>query len=168
MNEIRNALVMPIEDPASNNIMHIALEVHNMGGHQKKTKTPFNCVLVFHFQKAQRQFRQIVARCGCQECVVEDVYHMVPAGYDFGVGSSYGAGMSYAAGTSSTGAANDDDDVDLGLDLDTTADVLSQLEDPPDLTQPSQALQGVRARNPPHRFTLGSSTVVQRKRGRHH
>jgi hypothetical protein len=99
---------------------------------------------------------------------VEDVYHTVPAGYDFGVGSSYGAGMSYAAGTSSTGAANDNDDVDLGLDLDTTADVLSQLEDPPDLTQPSHALQGVRARNPPHHFTLGSSTVVQRKRGRHH
>jgi hypothetical protein len=37
--------------------------------------------------------------------------------------------------TSSTGAAHDDDDdPDLGLDLDTTADVLSQLEDALDPT----------------------------------
>jgi hypothetical protein len=59
---------------------------------------------------------------------------MVPAGQDFGAGSSY------AAGTSSAGAARDDDIPDLGLDLNTTADVLSQLKDALDLMQPSQAL----------------------------
>jgi hypothetical protein len=51
--------------------------------------------------------------------------------HDFGLGSSYFAGMS------SADAAHDDDDPDLGLDLDTMANVLSQLEDAPDLTQPS-------------------------------
>jgi hypothetical protein len=40
--------------------------------------------------------------------------------HNFGVGTSYAAGMSF------TGAAHDDDDdPNLGLDLDTTADVLS-------------------------------------------
>jgi hypothetical protein len=52
------------------------------------------------------------------------MYHTAPAGQHFGVGSSYGARMSYAVGTSSAGAAHDDDDPDLGLDLDTTTDVL--------------------------------------------
>jgi hypothetical protein len=50
---------------------------------------------------------------------VEDVYRTSLAGHDFGVGSSY------ATRTSSTSAAHDDDDPDLGFDLDTTADVLS-------------------------------------------
>jgi hypothetical protein len=85
---------------------------------------------------------------------------MMLVGHDFGVGSSYGAR------TSSAGAAHDDPD--LSLDLDTTADVLSQLEDAPDLTQPSQALQHGRARNPPHCFTPGSGAVVHRKRGHRH
>jgi hypothetical protein len=70
---------------------------------------------------------------------------MAPVGHDFGVGSSYGVGMSYAVGMSSASAAHDDGDPDLGLDLDTTVDVLSQLEDAPDPMQPSQALQGGRA-----------------------
>jgi hypothetical protein len=151
---------MPVEDPASNIILRTALEVCNMGGHQKKTKTPFNCVLVFHFQKAQRLFCRIMARCGCWERVAKDVYRTMLVGHDFGVGSSYGAG------TSSAGAAHDDPD--LSLDLDTTADVLSQLEDAPDPTQPSQALQHGRAWNPPHCFTPGSGAVIHRKRGHRH
>jgi hypothetical protein len=59
------------------------------------------------------------------------VYRTPPVTHDFGLGSSYFAGMS------SADAAHDDDDPDLGLDLDTMANVLSQLEDAPDLTQPS-------------------------------
>jgi hypothetical protein len=93
---------------------------------------------------------------------------MAPVGHDFGVRSSYGVGMSYAVGTSSAGAAHDDDDPDLGLDLDTTVDVVSQLEDAPDPTQPSHALQGGRARNPPHYFTPGSGAIIHRKRGCRH
>jgi hypothetical protein len=42
MNEIRNALVMPVEDPVSNNILCNALEVCNKGSIRKKTQTPFN------------------------------------------------------------------------------------------------------------------------------
>jgi hypothetical protein len=38
MNEIGNALAVPVEDPTSNNILRTALEVCNMGGHQKKLK----------------------------------------------------------------------------------------------------------------------------------
>jgi hypothetical protein len=38
VNEIENALVMPVEDPASNNILHSTLEVCNTCGHQKKLK----------------------------------------------------------------------------------------------------------------------------------
>jgi hypothetical protein len=38
-----------------------------------------------------------VAHCGCQERVVEDAYHMAPAGLNFGVGPSYAAGMSSAS-----------------------------------------------------------------------
>jgi hypothetical protein len=68
------------------------------------------------------------------------VYCIAPVGHFFGVGLSYGAGTRYAAETSSAGAAHDDDDPDLGLDLNTTADVLSQLKDALDLMQPSQAL----------------------------
>jgi hypothetical protein len=90
------------------------------------------------------------------------VYHTAPAGLDFG------AGWSYAAGTSSTGAAHDDDVPDLGPDLDTTADILSQLEDAPDPTQPSQTLHGGRARQPPHRFTPGSGAIIPRKHGHRH
>jgi hypothetical protein len=62
---------------------------------------------------------------------MEDVYCMAPAGLDFGAGSSYAAGMS------SAGVAHDDDVPNLGPNLDTTADVLSQLEDAPNPTQPS-------------------------------
>jgi hypothetical protein len=69
MNEIGDTLAVSVEDPVSNNILCSALEVCNKGGHQKKTETPFICVLVFHFYKAQRQFHRIVARCGCHECV---------------------------------------------------------------------------------------------------
>jgi hypothetical protein len=129
-------LAVLVEDSASNNILRTALEVCDTGGHQKKTETLFNCVLVFHFQKAQCRFRRIVARYGCWECVAKDMYHTAPAGYDF-VRLSYGAEMSYATGTNSAGATHDDDDPHLGLDLDTMADVLSQLEDAPDPTQPS-------------------------------
>jgi hypothetical protein len=69
-----------------------------MGDHQKKKiETLFNCVLVLHFQKSQRRFRWIVARCGCRERVAEDVYCMALVGLDFGVGSSYAAGMSSAS-----------------------------------------------------------------------
>jgi hypothetical protein len=133
-------LVVPIEDPASNNILHIALEVCNTVVIRKKNfGAPFNCVLVFHFQKAQHQFHWITAHCGCREHVAEDAYRTAPANLDFGAGSSY------AIGTSSAGPAHDDDIPDLGPDLDTTVDVLSQLEDAPDLTQPSQTLQGGRA-----------------------
>jgi hypothetical protein len=69
----------------------------------------------------QRQFHWIVAHCGCHERVAEDVYCMAPtlAGLDFGVRSSYAAGTSSAVSTH-------DDYPDLGLD--TTTDVLSQLE----------------------------------------
>jgi hypothetical protein len=54
-------------------------------------------------------------------------------------------GLSYATGTSSVGAVHDDDVPDLDLNLDTMADVLSQLEDAFDPTQPSQPLQGGQA-----------------------
>jgi hypothetical protein len=47
------------------------------------------------------------------------VYCTTLAGHEFVVGSSYGPG------TSSAGAAHDDDDLDLGLDLNIMADVLS-------------------------------------------
>jgi hypothetical protein len=118
-----------------NSILRTTLEVCNTGGHHKKTETPFNCALVFHFQKAQHRFRRIAACCGCRERVVGDVYHTTPVNHDFG------AEMSYSTRTSSTGAAHDDDDdPDLGLDFDIIADVLSQLEDAPDPTQPSHAL----------------------------
>jgi hypothetical protein len=63
---------------------------------------------------------------------VENVYRTVPMSHDFGAGTSYAAGMSFAGA-----ADDDDDDPNLGLDLDTTADVLSQLEDALDPTQPS-------------------------------
>jgi hypothetical protein len=65
---------------------------------------------------------------------VEDVYPTAQAGLDFGVE------LSDAVGISSTSAAHDDDIPDLGLNLDTTVDVLLQLEDAPDLTQLSQTL----------------------------
>jgi hypothetical protein len=54
------------------------------------------------------------------------MYRTVPAGMDFGAGSSFAAGMSSAS------AAHDDDIPDLGHDLNTTTDVLLQLEDAPD------------------------------------
>jgi hypothetical protein len=38
VNEIENALAMPVEDLTSNNILRSALEVCNKGGHQKKLK----------------------------------------------------------------------------------------------------------------------------------
>jgi hypothetical protein len=75
----------------------------------------------------------------------------VPSGLDFGAGSSY------AVGTSSVGATHDDVPV---LGLDTTTDVLSQLEDSLDPTLPSQTLQGGQARQPPHRFTPRSGVAV--------
>jgi hypothetical protein len=75
--------------------------------------------------------------------------------------SDFDVGPSYATETSSTGAGHDDDYPDLG-DLDTTMDILSQLKDAPDTTQPS------RARQPPHHFTPGSDVIVHHKRGRRH
>jgi hypothetical protein len=81
----------------------------------------------------------------------EDVYRIALAGQDFGVG------LSYATGTSSAGAAHDNDIPNLGLDLDIMVNVLSQLEDAPNLIQP---LQGARAQQPPHRFMLGSNSIV--------
>jgi hypothetical protein len=74
-----------------------------------------------------------VAHCGCQEHVVEDVCRTAPAGHNFGVGSRYGAMTSNVARTSSAHAAHDNDDPNLGLDLDTIVDALSQVEDAPDL-----------------------------------
>jgi hypothetical protein len=62
------------------------------------------------------------------------VYHTAPAGLYFG------AGPSCAAGMSSTGARHDKDVPEFSLDLDTMADVLSQLEDAPNLMQPSEPL----------------------------
>jgi hypothetical protein len=63
---------------------------------------------------------------------VENVYRMVPASHDFRAGTSYAARMSFAGATH-----DDDNDPNLGLDLDTTADVLSQLENALDPTQSS-------------------------------
>jgi hypothetical protein len=62
---------------------------------------------------------------------VEDVYCMVAtqAGLDFGARPSYATGMSSAS------AGHDDDYPDLG-DIDTTADIQSQLEDAPNTMQP--------------------------------
>jgi hypothetical protein len=60
-----------------------------------------------------------MARYGCQEHVAEDVYHMAPTSLDFG------ARPCYAAETSSACAAHDGDVLDLDLNLDTMADVLS-------------------------------------------
>jgi hypothetical protein len=120
VNEIGNVLVILVEDSASNNIMCSALEVCNKGGH-KKCQPPFNYVLVFHFQKAQHRFCQIMAHCGCHDCVVEDVYCM----------PTTSPGLNFGAGPSSAGAGQDGYP-DLGLN--TTTDVLSHLEDAPEST----------------------------------
>jgi hypothetical protein len=56
------------------------------------------------------------------------MYRTAPSSLDFGARSSYDAG------TSSASAAHDDDVPDLGPNLNTTADVLSQIEDAPDPT----------------------------------
>jgi hypothetical protein len=109
----------------------------------------------------QRRFHRITAHCGCHECVAEDVYRTTATSprLDFGARPSYATGMSSAS-------AGHDDYPDLVLD--TTADVLSQLEDALESTQPSQPSQGGRQQQPPHCFTPGSSAVFQRKRDRHH
>jgi hypothetical protein len=75
----------------------------------------------------QRRFHWIVAHCECHERVAEDVYRMAATspGLDFGVEPSYATEMS------SMGAVQYNYP-DLGLD--TTADVLSQLEDAPEST----------------------------------
>jgi hypothetical protein len=88
---------------------------------------------------------------------VEDSYHTTSTP----VSLNFGAGMSYAAGTNTSGAGHNDY-LDLGLD--TTADILLQLEDAPDTTYPSQ---GGRPQQAPDRFMPGSHTV-QRKHGRCH
>jgi hypothetical protein len=51
MNEIRNVLAVPVEDPASNNILRNTLEVCNMGGHQKKLKLHLTAYLCSTFRK---------------------------------------------------------------------------------------------------------------------
>jgi hypothetical protein len=103
VNEIGNALAVPVEDPVSNNILRNTLEVCNKGDIRKKTQTPFNCVLVFHFQKMQRRFRRIVAHCGCCERVAEDVYRTTETS----------PGLNFGAGTSSA-VVRQDDYPDLG------------------------------------------------------
>jgi hypothetical protein len=50
-------------------------------------------------------------------------------------GLDFGARPSYATGMSSASAGHDDDYPDLG-DIDTTADIQSQLEDAPNTMQP--------------------------------
>jgi hypothetical protein len=77
----------------------------------------------------QRRFHWTATRCGCHERVVEDVYHTAatPVGLDSRVGPSSAAGMSSGAGH--------DDVPQFGLD--TTTDILSQLEDALDTMQPS-------------------------------
>jgi hypothetical protein len=47
------------------------------------------------------------------------------------------------------------------LDLNTTTDILSQLKDAPNTTQPSQ---GGQPRQAPDRFTLGSHAVHRKRR----
>jgi hypothetical protein len=83
---------------------------------------------VLYFQKMQLRLYRIMAHCGYHEHVVEDVYHTAaaPASLDFGVGLSSAAGMSSGAGHEEVPE----------LRLDTTADVLLQLIDGPDETQP--------------------------------
>jgi hypothetical protein len=118
VNKIWNTLAVLVKDPTSNNILCNALEVCNKGGIRKKTQTPFNCVLLFHFQKMQHRFRRIVTCYRCRERVVEDVYCMTATSLSL----DFGVGLSYAVGTSSAGAGQDDYP-DLGLD--STAGVLS-------------------------------------------
>jgi hypothetical protein len=69
-----------------------------------------------------------VARCVCHEHVVEDVYHTAVAsmGLDSGVGPS-------SAARTSSGVGHDNESE---LSLDTMVDILSQLEDALDPTQP--------------------------------
>jgi hypothetical protein len=51
VNKIGNALAVPVEDPASNNISHNALEVCNTDGHQKKLKPHLIVYLCSTFRK---------------------------------------------------------------------------------------------------------------------
>jgi hypothetical protein len=51
MNNIGNALAVPVEDPASNNILRIALEVCNSGDHHKKLKLHLIASLCSTFRK---------------------------------------------------------------------------------------------------------------------
>jgi hypothetical protein len=56
VNEIGNALVVPFEDPASNNILRTALEVCNTDGHQKKLKLHLIAYLCSTFRKLSIDF----------------------------------------------------------------------------------------------------------------
>jgi hypothetical protein len=51
MNNIGNALAVPVEDPASNNILRTALEVCNSGDHHKKLKLHLITSLCSTFRK---------------------------------------------------------------------------------------------------------------------
>jgi hypothetical protein len=97
-----------------------------------------------------------VKQCGCHERVVEDVHHtaIAPVGLNSGAGPSSIAGTSFGAGH---------EDISE-LRLDTTTDILSQLEDAPNVMQPS--LGGLPWHAPDH-FTPRSH-VVHRKRDRQH
>jgi hypothetical protein len=159
VNDIRNALTKPVQDPMSNHIHRSALEVRNTRNIHKKNSNSIcllNCVLL-----SENAASILSDRDMRHERVTDDVYCTTATS----PGLDFGAGSSYAVRTSSAGATHDDV-LDLGLD--TTTDVLSQLEDAPDTTQRSQPLQGGRARQPPHRFTPSPDTVIQRKRNRHH
>jgi hypothetical protein len=131
VNEIGNALAMLVEDPVSNNILRSALEVCNKRNITSKTSISiYSLRILLLFQKMQRRLHRIMTHCGCCEHVVEDVYCTMATP----VGLNYGARSSYADEMSSGGAGHDDSP-DLGLN--TTMDILSQLEDAPDTTQPS-------------------------------
>jgi hypothetical protein len=51
VNKIKNVLAVPVEDPASNNILHNALEACNKGSHQKKLKLHLIAYLCSNFRK---------------------------------------------------------------------------------------------------------------------
>jgi hypothetical protein len=139
-------LVVTVEDLVSNAIPRSALEVCNKRNITQKPQILFIYYVLFYFQKMQRRLHQIMTHCECRKRVVEDVYRTMEA----------------PAGLKFTGADHKDFQ---DHDLDTTTDILSQLDIASD---PTQASQGGRPWQPPYCFTPSSHTVVQCKRGRLH
>jgi hypothetical protein len=56
VNEIGNALAVPVEDPVSNNILRNDFEVCHMGSHQKKLKLHLIAYLCSTFRKLSIDF----------------------------------------------------------------------------------------------------------------